>query len=447
MNKELVLIFDIGKTNKKILLFDKQLNIHLEEEVIFPEIMDDDGFMGDDINKLEQWVLESARKIIADSSLNICGINFTTYGATLMYVDKDGNRLTPVYNYLKPMPEGIVEKIYESNSGEAEFCRVTASPALGMLNAGFQALWLKEKKNDLFSTVEQILHFPQYLSYLLTGRISAEHTSIGCHTALWDFDRMQYHSWTSGLQLPLPEPVSVQTTFPSTIFEKPVPVGIGIHDSSASLVPYFMNSDEQFILLSTGTWCIAMNPFNDEALTSDELEKDCLSFLSIQQKPVKSSRLFMGHIHDVNVKRLTELFGISKSSYKKIKLDTALLVNLQQGNPGGLFFKKGMPEDYIEKSVSRDDFQDFNEAYHQLMIDLSNLSAESLNLIVSANDATKNIYISGGFSKNEIFIHLMKEHFPNKEVFTSDVSNATSVGAAMVLWKALDPAFESMLEL
>ena len=42
MSKEVVLIFDIGKTNKKILVFDKSLGILHEDETIFEE-----GAIGD----------------------------------------------------------------------------------------------------------------------------------------------------------------------------------------------------------------------------------------------------------------------------------------------------------------------------------------------------------------------------------------------------------------
>lgn len=52
-------------------------------------------------------------------------------------------------------------------------------------------------------------------------------------------------------------------------------------------------ADEKFILLSTGTWCINMNPFNEDPLTKEQLEQDCLSYMSINQKPVKYSRFFM----------------------------------------------------------------------------------------------------------------------------------------------------------
>ncbi|MEN8202307.1 MAG: FGGY family carbohydrate kinase [Bacteroidota bacterium] len=448
MSKEVVLIFDIGKTNKKILLFDRGLRIQHEEEVVFEEIRDDDGFACDDIERLESWILEGCRKFLADERFDVCGINFTTYGATLMYIDGEGKRLTPVYNYLKPLPEGIAEELYEAFGGKAEFCRNTASPSLGMLNSGLQARWLQKKKPEIYSKVKTILHFPQYLSHLLTGKSSSEHTSVGCHTGLWNFDKMIYHPWTDELGHTLPDPVSVETTFPSKLFRNEIPVGIGIHDSSSSLVPYFINSDEEFILASTGTWCINMNPFNAEPLSTEQLRQDCLAYMSIQQKPVKSSRFFIGHIHDVNLKRLNQLFGAEDSAYKKVALDENIIESLHMKSGGRkVFFNGGVPEDHLDNTVNKETFDSFEEAYHQLMIDLTELTVASINLIIGKEDRTKNIYISGGFAKNPIFLKLMADSFPGKKVYTSEVANATSMGAALVLWKGLDTGFKADIDL
>ena len=447
MSKEVVIIFDIGKTNKKILLFDRGLKIQHEDEVVFEEIPDEDGFPGDDINRLEEWILNGCRQFLSDNRYAVRGINFTTYGATLMYLDAQGDRVTPVYNYLKPMPEGIVEKVYETHGGEEEFCRQTASPALGMLNAGFQALWLKEKKPDIFRKVKTILHFPQYLSHLLTGAIAAEHTSIGCHTALWDFDQMCYHSWTGLLGDTLPAPVPVETTFPSGKLNKSIPVGIGIHDSSSSLVPYFMNSKDPFILVSTGTWCISMNPFNQEPLTTEQLRKDCLSYMSIQQQPVKSSRLFLGRIHDVNVEWISDRFGVDHNAYKQLILNKNLLKDLEQNVQGRFFFRNGVPDQLKDDAVEIERFRNFEEAYHQLMADLVDLTAEAIRLVIPVDDTSRNMYISGGFSKNPIFLHLIQCSFPDKNIVTSEVANGTSLGAALVLWKAIDPGFDPVINL
>jgi sugar (pentulose or hexulose) kinase len=448
MEKDVVLIFDIGKTNKKVLLFDKEPRLLEEEETVFEETVDDDGFACDDIEKLEQWILQKCHHYMEDSRYRVRGINFATYGATLAYLDREGNRLTPIYNYLKTMPEGVVEPVYEQYGGEEEFCRRTASPALGMLNSGFQSLWLKNTKPGIFDRVRTILHFPQYLSHFLTGQIASEHTSIGCHTALWDFDRMQYHPWTGRLESVLPDPESVTTVHPSARLKESVPVGIGIHDSSSSLVPYFMKSDEEFVLVSTGTWCISMNPFNHSPLTSGQLKQDCLAYMSIQQNPVKSSRFFLGHIHDENMRSLSEAFGVAPDTYKKIIPNDELIRKVRKrSGQKRIFFRKGVPTSYIDRSVDLSAFKDFGEAYHQLLADLADLTARSIRLVLEGPDRTKNLYITGGFSKNPIFVRLMAGHFPDKKIFTSEIANATSLGAALVIRDAIDPGFDPVIDL
>ena len=175
------------------------------------KLLDDDGFECDDIEHIESWIKESLTSLVHSDKYDLKAVNFTTYGATLVYLDENGKRLTPLYNYLKPIDEKISESLYKRYGGRDEFCRRTASPALGMLNSGIQPLWLKATKPRFYSKIKHILHFPQYLSYLVTGKIYSEHTSIGCHTAMWDFDNMNYHPWIKIYGLNLPDPVPVET--------------------------------------------------------------------------------------------------------------------------------------------------------------------------------------------------------------------------------------------
>ena len=144
------------------------------------------------------------------------------------------------------MDEKIAESLYKRHGGRDEFCRRTASPALGMLNSGLQPLWLRSAKPEVFAKIKHILHFPQYLSYIITGKIYSEHTSIGCHTALWDFDNMNYHPWIRIQGLNLPEPIPVETVNEIEIEGKKIKIGIGIHDSSSSLAPYFSSKAGNF---------------------------------------------------------------------------------------------------------------------------------------------------------------------------------------------------------
>ncbi len=487
---ETIAIFDIGKTNKKVLLFDKDLIIVYQKEQKFTEIKDEDGFPCDDVRLIEQWIKNTLAELSANPEYNIKAVNFSTYGATLMFIDENGNPLTPLYNYLKPMPAAITDNLYAKYGGVAEFSRKTASPAMGFLNSGLQILWLKKTKPEVYEKVKQILHFPQYCSYLLSKKPLSEHTSIGCHTAMWDFDEMRYHDWLAAEGITLPDPVPNTTTYhiaialpdPTTSNDpnkppltasnpetagtdgpesspskasNPEPGGIndpqsnstnsssqhtdlltgtGIHDSSASLAPYIISSKEKFILLSTGTWCINMNPFNYEPLTDAELQNDCLSYMSVAQKPVKSSRLFMGHMHDVNLERINEFFGVDKDHFKSVKLNKQIAERIME--QGLKFFSNGIPENYIDESVDYSQFANFEEAYHQLMMDLTTLNKQSIDMVIPKDDDIECIYISGGFARNEIFVSHLATLYSSKKVYTSEIDNATALGAAMVVYNA-----------
>ena len=434
MKETVIAVYDIGKTNKKIILFNDDFKIVSEIEEKFAEIPDDDGFECDDIDRIELWIKSSLGRLVHSDKYDLKAVNFTTYGATLVYLDENGKRLTPVYNYLKPLDEKISESLYKRHGGRDEFCRRTASPALGMLNSGLQPLWLKATKPEVFARIKYILHFPQYLSYLITGKIYSEHTSIGCHTALWDFDNMDYHPWVKIYGLNLPVPVPVETLNEVEFEGKKFLVGIGIHDSSSSLAPYFSSSEGKFLLISTGTWCINMNPFNTEKLTSAQLDMDCLCYMSITRQPVKSSRLFLGHLHETALKEICNHFGKPDEYYKKIKADKQLSALLKSKFIGKkVFFQTGPYSRDLKEYIDMYEFSTFEEAYYQLMNELGGLTIEAINLILPKADDTENIYLTGGFSKNVLFQKLISGAYPEKSVYTSEIANGSALGAALVV--------------
>src|SRR6185436_14045294 len=111
-----------------------------------------------------------------------------------------------------------------------------------------------------------------------------------------------------------------------------VAVGAGLHDSSAALIPYLTSFNEPFILVSTGTWCISLNPFNYSMLSDYELDQDCLCYLSYEGKPVKASRLFAGYEHEQQVKRLAIFFNKPVDHYTTVDCDVNLLKSLRNNN-------------------------------------------------------------------------------------------------------------------
>jgi len=438
---EVIAVFDIGKTNKKVLLFDNRFKVVKQHEEKFPVISDDDGFECDDIDLITSWISKCLEEIVTDSEYDLKGVNFSTYGASLVFLDENGQRLTPVYNYMKEIPESIAENLFEQYGGKNEFCRKTASPALGlMLNSSTQILWLKKQRPDVFQQTKSVLHFPQYLSYELSKEIVAEPTSIGCHTFMWDFDQMDYHQWINDHEIVLPKPINNDVVFPANVAGKEVKVGIGIHDSSASLVPYLKASPAKFILVSTGTWCINMNPYNEEPLTDSQLEQDCLCFLTPDKQQVKSSRLFMGHFHEVWTDKLAKHFDVETDAFKTVEKDLELMTTLFDRFGNDPVYFQGGKESFKEglKTVDLNSFSSYKEAYTKLVIDLTQLCVTSINLVISEKDDTKILYVSGGFARNDIFIDLLKQNFPEKTVLVSEIDNSSALGAAMVISHTID---------
>ena len=106
-------IFDIGKTNKKLFLFDQNGHIAWQTSTTFPTIEDKDGFPSDDLTSIEQWMITTIRDLMKNGQWKISSINFSGYGASIVYLDEEGNRLPVFTNYLKPYPEDLTKTFFE----------------------------------------------------------------------------------------------------------------------------------------------------------------------------------------------------------------------------------------------------------------------------------------------------------------------------------------------
>ena len=183
--------------------------------------------------------------------------------------------------------------------------------------------------------------------------------------------------------------------------------GTGLHDSSAALIPYLATfKGQKFVLISTGTWCITLNPFNHTPLTDEELLQDCLIYLQYTGDPVKASRLFAGYEHEQIIKQLSEQFQKPLDYYKTVKF-----------NPK-----------YIE--IFNDD--EYEPAYHQLILNLVSKQITSSKLVLNDSTVTK-LFVDGGFGKNEIYMNLLAKAFPEMEVYAASVAQATALGAALAI--------------
>ncbi|WP_156309310.1 FGGY-family carbohydrate kinase [Sphingobacterium endophyticum] len=437
-----VAIFDVGKTNKKLFLFDEHYQIVFEKSARFLETVDEDGDPCENLESLRLSVFDSLHEVFRKTDFEIKAINFTAYGASFVLIGEDGQPVAPLYNYLKEYPEELKNELHNSYGGLEQFSLDTASPDLGSLNSGLQLYRIKKEKPKVFAETFCSLHLPQYLSFLLSGQMYSDKTSIGCHTALWDYNKQEYHQWVKDnrIEEKLAPIVNADEVFSANFPGSTFLIGSGMHDSSSALIPYLLNFHEPFVLISTGTWCISLNPFNHSPLTKHELEQDCLFYLSYAGDPVKASRLFAGHEHDIQTKRIADHFGITTAKFRNMEVDWNLISKLEEGN---------LSDDLSAFSkIDLNGFSSYEEAYHSLMLHLVKAQVKSTNLVSQKGKITR-VFVDGGFSKNLIYMNLLAKEYPEVEVYAASMAQATAVGAALVIhehWNSL-PIPNNLIEL
>lgn len=432
MKKKVTAVFDIGKTNKKFFLFDEDFKEVFREYSKFDHILDQDGYPTEDLHKLQLWLKAVFNRILATDQYDIRAINFSSYGASLVHLDENGEAITPLYNYTKPIDEEIINKFYQRYGPEVTFIQQTGSSKEGLLNSGMQLYWLKYTKPEVFKKIKYSLHLPQYLSYIFTGIPLSEYTSIGCHTSLWDYDKKDYHYWVYKEELHkiLPPIVSTETSINMNYNGKRIKIGVGIHDSSAALLPYVRSLKDPFILVSTGTWSIALNPFTTTPLSEKEVSKNCINYMRINGKQVKASRLFLGNEYKIQVQKLAEHYGVAPDYHKSVSFNEQAYYEITKEFEH--LFKWESIENTQELSKTELPYDSFEDAYHHLMIELVKLQVQSIQIAKGSEKISK-LYVDGGFSSNDVYIKLLSHYMRNMELRTTDASLGSALGAAICI--------------
>ena len=446
-------VFDIGKTNKKFVVFDASLRAVSVATRQFEPAADDDGDPCEDLEALTTWMRETLHDAQRQAGRNaITRVNFSTYGASLVHLGQadsaDGlaQPVAPLYDYLKEYPPGTLADFHARYGDREAFATQTAAPVSGMLNSGLQLYWLKHDRPDVYRRIARSLHLPQYCSYVFCGHAHDEATSLGCHTAMWDFHRMDYHRWLAdeGVDGLIPPIADTRARYPMVDGDRPrglqraadvgaIEVGAGVHDSSAALVPYLMAHADPFLFVSTGTWVVTMNPFSADPLTPDELRRGGLCYLTPDRRPVKSARLFLGHEFEAQSARIEAHFGVGEGFCASLAFDEA---HLRVARTSGVAFR---PTTDLASGAAVGSapwppgaFKSAEVACHALNDALVALQLEAI-AVAQGSTRVRTVFVDGGFSQNMIFLKLLARALDPVEVRITDLAQASATGAALLV--------------
>lgn len=454
-----IVVFDVGKTNKKLLVFDHDLRqIHSVYQTF--EEKQQEGISSEMVEEASAWLMENL-KLIA-SRHDIGAVSIAAHGASFACLDGGGNLTMPVMAYTTDPGEAFHEEFYRLFGSADELHVSTATPNMPGLACMAKGIYYARKRFPAaFSATTAILNLPQYYGFLLTGRKGVENTYLGSHTYLWDFKNQQYGPLVDkmGIRGLLPSKVQrpwdvLGTISPEISRKTGLPestvVTLGIHDSNASLLPYLVKADKPFILNSTGTVCVAMRPGKSADISPTEMGKVVFYNQSAFSDPVRTTIFLGGLEFDVYTGQLLSRHGARPFPSFNAPLCESILRDrheflLPSIVPFGIF--PGSRARVIEQgsTFAFGDimggktpalFDDFERSY--AVINLSLAIQSRVAMEKAGMQKGDLLYVEGGFHKNDVYTTLLASMFPESRVMLSGMEEATAFGAALLAKSALE---------
>ncbi|MFC7667679.1 hypothetical protein ACFQT0_09995 [Hymenobacter humi] len=172
-------------------------------------------------------------------------------------------------------------------------------------------------------------------------------------------------------------------------------------------MPYLAEHEEPFVLISTGTWSVTINPFNSQPLTPELLRRDCLSFMTPRGEATRAARVFLGREHDFQVERIAAHFHVKPDFYRSIVLARPYDETSADFRPGCMAGTGPFP-DQLAGEWDLSGFRTASDAYQHLMHGLIAILLESIHLVWQGE---KIIFVDGGFARNPLFMQTLSLEF------------------------------------
>jgi sugar (pentulose or hexulose) kinase len=224
---------------------------------------------------------------------------------------------------------------------------------------------------------------------------------------------------------------------------------MGMHDSNSALLPHFAKKgNEKFILNSTGTWCVIMNPVTQYGFTPDELGKVVFFNISAFGSPIKTAIFLGGQEFETWSQLLLQRSGCrvlpawNENLYRSILKERRLflLPELTQGSGQFPHSRARIVEDGTSYFFDAPDrapacFNDAEKSFAALRI---SLVMQTLTALERAGiEEGCGVFTEGGFRADESYNRLLASALPGNRVFLTDIKEATALGAAMTAKMAL----------
>jgi len=443
--KDIVIVFDCGATNVRIIAIDSKGFIVASESV--PNNTKPDPYYPSyriwDVNEIWQKMCASSLKVLSQINRNeIAGVTVTTFGVDGTLFDKSGKMLYPVISWqcerTNPVMAGIdkyipLQELYRE-SGVLPFTFNTIN----------KLIWFAENKPELVERSYRFLFMPSIFAFMLTGEMLNDSTMAGTSMVTdlttrnysgnilgkigFPYERMGIVAEAGTIIGNVTKTASSQTGIPTGI-----PVVATGHDTQFAI--FGSGAEINQPVLSSGTWEILMVRSGNFMTGREQL--DLAITTELDSRPglfnIGNQWIASGVLEWAR----KNLYGDIKDNVYEMMISGA--ENVPPGSNGvkviPKFYEelKGKPGGQILGLTMESTREDI---YRAMLEALSERLAEGKNALEKAGGfKTENILCVGGGSKNRLWNRL-RAQFTGVPVKIIDQKETTVLGASLFVQAA-----------
>jgi L-fuculokinase len=268
MPKDLVIVFDCGATNVRVIAIDRTGNIIASES--YSNITSPDPYFPSyriwDVADIWTKMCQGSKKVCGKISTDrILGVTFTTFGVDGTIFDSDGHMLYPVISWQCERTKKVMKEIGKYVPVEELYTETGVLPF--NFNTINKLIWFNENMPDLLNRSSRFLFMPSIFAFLMTGKMVNDTTMAGTSMMTSLLSRrfseniFRRTGLDTGLMGELIEPgsvighVTLSASAETSIPDRTPVVATG-HDTQFAI--FGSGAEKNQTVLSSGTWEILM---------------------------------------------------------------------------------------------------------------------------------------------------------------------------------------------
>lgn len=438
MEKNIILVLDIGTSNVRALLFNEKGEIvHKKSLENTPEYKSE-KMVEHQPGKYREKIIKLIRECgeyIKERNQNLVCISTTALRTCVMLVMEDGTPASDIIMWQDKRAEKICDRLREQEGFVYSHTGTKIHPVF----VGPKAIWLKENKNDAYEKADKLVTIVDDIHHMMTGKWVTDVTYgsrtslMNLYTLSWDPEMLRLFGVSENKLCTLIEQGSVIGPVTSEFAEKTgisqgIPViSAGGDQNCGALGTGVMGKGKAQLTTGSGSYLIAES---EKPLLDKERRFLCNVSAVKGNYIVEASMLssailyewFYKNFYGENIDKMVDTINV-EAEHSTVGANGMIALPDFQG--------RGCPDwntratgSFLNITMqnSRGDFA------RALLEGISMEAAENLEIIEEAVGSLEKIYLGGGLTKSRLFRQIQADAL-QREVSINENSETTAFGA------------------